>query len=305
MRASLARGRLPLLIVFVLSLAACGSSPGASPSSAAPGAADASAARSPSASGPGATESATPAERLDLAVSVGGRERRTALWVPPGAGDEPLPLLVFLHARGSNPTSADRESRLAQISVEEGYLVAAPFGVESSWNAGVCCGAAVTQEVDDVAFIDAVLETVAGEHAVDPTRTYAAGMSNGSVMADRLACEAADRFVAVVIVAGADWGGPCTPSRPVSVLVMHGTEDNTFAYDGAVDLAARWRELDGCAADPAAAPLGEGATSARAEGCAEGTVVELISIEGAPHQWFPDPSAREALTTFLRPIARD
>ena len=53
-------------------------------------------------------------------------------------------------------------------------------------------------------------------------------------MALRMACERADLFAAVVSHAGAAFENPasCTPSEPVSVLHIHGTEDMTILFDG-------------------------------------------------------------------------
>jgi polyhydroxybutyrate depolymerase len=56
--------------------------------------------------------------------------------------------------------------------------------------------------VDDVAFLDALLDDLAGAYRVDPRRVFATGMSNGAMMAYRLASELSERIAAVAPVAG-------------------------------------------------------------------------------------------------------
>ena len=81
----------------------------------------------------------------------------------------------------------------------------------------------------------------------------------------RLACERADVVSAIAPVAGTLGSAfPCAPSRPVSVLQVHGTADPVVPFGGgpmvgrggasdivaAPAMAQRWRDLDGCPAHP-------------------------------------------------------
>jgi polyhydroxybutyrate depolymerase len=135
-------------------------------------------------------------------------------------------------------------------------------------------------------------------------------------MAYRLACERAEQVTAVAVLAGADQldERACTPSEPVSVLHLHGTDDQVVAYDGgafvaifaedqinrsrpsraypgAVDTVARWASRNGCDAAPGdgtALDLDTGLdgaeTTATAHGgCAEGVDVQLDTIAGGGH----------------------
>jgi polyhydroxybutyrate depolymerase len=119
-------------------------------------------------------------------------------------------------------------------------------------------------------------------------------------MAHTMACTHADRFAAIVSLAGSMPLDPadCAPSAPVAVLQVHGTADATIPYagapgrnPGAVDVAERWAALDGCPPTPADGPpldlegrLAGAETSVTAYGpCAAGTDVELWTIEGGAH----------------------
>ena len=43
-------------------------------------------------------------------------------------------------------------STAPQVSEEEGFIAVIPDGYRASWNAGWCCGAAVSQDLDDVGY---------------------------------------------------------------------------------------------------------------------------------------------------------
>ena len=77
--------------------------------------------------------------------------------------------------------------------------------------------------MDDVGFINALLDEIASEYCIDPKRVFATGMSNGGFMSHRLGCELATRFAAIAPVAGV-LGIPvesCTPPRAVPIIVFH------------------------------------------------------------------------------------
>ena len=76
----------------------------------------------------------------------------------------------------------------------EGFIVVYPDGTSRrapllTWNAGHCCGYAMEQRVDDVAFISALIEDLAARFPIDRKRIYVTGMSNGAMMAHRLGSE--------------------------------------------------------------------------------------------------------------------
>lgn len=154
--------------------------------------------------------------------------------------------------------------------------------------------------VDDIGFLDALLDRLEADYPVDPTRVFLTGVSNGAMMAYRFACTHAQRVTAVASVAGSMVLNDCTPSRPVSILELHGTADpevpyqggeadinvaTTFQYPSSPALAARWATLDGCAPQPAITIVGP-LTTANWGGCHAGTTVSLVSVNGGGHVWF-------------------
>ena len=95
-------------------------------------------------------------------ISFGGRSRSYELHVPAGYD-------------GSTPTSFFSE--MDAVADGRGFIVAYPNGIENSWNAGLCCGAAVSEGIDDVGFARAVIDDLGERGCIDLNRVYATGMS--------------------------------------------------------------------------------------------------------------------------------
>ncbi|MCE9600300.1 MAG: prolyl oligopeptidase family serine peptidase [Spirochaetia bacterium] len=174
-----------------------------------------------------------------IEIKVGPDTRRYILHVPKSyQSSRPVPLVVVLHGGGGNGRIGASMSGFTKKSDEEGFIVVYPFGwgrfdeTLLTWNAGNCCGKALTDNKDDVAFIRAVVQNIKGQYAVDSSRVYATGMSNGGMMTHRLACEAADVFTGVAPVSGALNFEPCKPSRPIPMVIFHGRDDQHVLYEG-------------------------------------------------------------------------
>ncbi len=137
------------------------------------------------------------------------------------------PLVVALHAYGESPTTMASDSALGETADTEGFIVVYPSGTNRSWNAGGCCGSSA----DDVSYITGLVDEISSSLSVDKTRVYAVGMSNGAMMAYRLACEKPGLFAAVAGVAGVRMTSK-KPSSAFPVLHIHGTNDRVIPYRG-------------------------------------------------------------------------
>lgn len=221
-----------------------------------------------------------------------GVEREFLFHVPQGYDNtKALPLVLNFHGASS---SADQQrslfSQMNPTADAKGFIVVYPQGIGASWNAGACCGDAVTQDVDDVGFARALV-TYMGEHAcVDNKRVYATGFSNGGRMSYRLGCEAADVFAALAPVAGTksfpdlDNTAGCTPSRPISLIDFMGTADpRSAAQPGQI---AEWVAFNGCSdAEPSESyRMGEHYCMQYSQ-CEAGTSVTYCLIDGGDHCW--------------------
>jgi polyhydroxybutyrate depolymerase len=248
-------------------------------------------------------------------IRVGGLQRTYAVHLPNGrepAG--PSALVVVFHGGGGNAANAARMTGMDAKADREGFIVAYPNGtgpradILLTWNAWRCCGPALDRNVDDIAFVRAMVQAISREHAIDPRRIYATGMSNGGMLAYRVGCEAADVFAAIAPVAGALDTEDCKPVERVSVIAFHGLADQHVPFEGGAprtsfDRHARvdnsvqyamdfWKRRNGCEAKPASSTKGHVRHDAYA--CAGGTAVELYAIEGQGHAWPGGQKGRRA-----------
>lgn len=243
---------------------------------------------------PACTGRAGMAGEFDRTIHVDGRDRRFLLHVPGSYDPTRAAMLVFnLHGFTDTPEGQERISHLFQVADERGFIAVNPAGVGNSWNGGVCCGLAQVTGVDDVHFLRVLLDQLADEYCVDPTRVYAMGFSNGGFLSHRLGCEMSDRITAVGPVAGEMGVSPCSPGRPVPVVMVHGTADPVVPYGGnpllgypsTATTIMGWVTRNGC--DPTGHEVyrNGAAHCDQYSGCARGADVVLCTVDGLDHAW--------------------
>jgi polyhydroxybutyrate depolymerase len=212
------------------------------------------------------------------------------------------------------------------VADARGWIVLYPDGTPSilrrirTWNAGggedgwqCVSGRGCRRDVDDAAYVDAVLATIGAAVPIDTSRIYATGLSNGGAMAHRMACERADTFAGIAAVgAGNQWAAwpGCVPSRPVAVLSIHGTEDTCWSYDGGAAACAQddggakvsveqtmvgddrvegWAERLGCSGVSTDMDLpdtaDDGMTTVQRDWTECAAPLRLLSVQGGGHTW--------------------
>ncbi|BBY90559.1 esterase [Mycobacterium gallinarum] len=246
----------------------------------------------------GAHASAVPAGDFPDGLNFGGLQRNYLVHVPPGI-EQPTGLVINLHGAGMTAGAQAAMTNYNAVADQHGFVVVYPEGVDLSWADGRGASVPDRQGVDDVGFLVALADRLTQDFGIDPGHVFATGMSAGAFMANRLACSRADVVSAVAPVAGTlGSASPCNPSRPVSVLSIHGTADNVVPFNGgpmvgrggasdivsAPAMAQRWRELDGCPAPVEDSPS-PSVHRFTAAGCADGTEVSFIQIDGGGHTW--------------------
>lgn len=265
--------------------------------------------------------------RRELAVD--GRDRDYLIHVPrkraPAAG---WPIVLIYHGGGTNADLMMRVCGMNDKADEAGFLAVYPNGTGRvsrvlTFNAGNCCGVAQRDGVDDVKFTHAVLDDLRRLLAVDRKRIYATGMSNGAIMAYRVASEMADRIAAIAPVAGPMGTRTCSPSQPVPVCHFHGTADAFAPYKGgkgtrsltktdffSVDHSIKaWVRANGCRATPQIQTLrkkiedGTSVTKFIYAGGKQGAEVVLYRIEGMGHTWPGIDSGRRFLGATTKNIS--
>jgi len=231
-------------------------------------------------------------------LKVEKMERTYLVHIPAGLNDQQLVALVFVfHGFQENGNFARTYSGLDSIASANGFVAVYPDGSGDagslSWNAGLCCGYAVQNKVDEPAFVRAIIADVQTMVKIDPRRVYAAGFSNGALLSYRLACEMSDTFAAIAPVAGVLTYQPCEPRQAVSVLHAYGTKDQVVPFDGGGsglqfpsvrETLNKWKEVDGCDGDEKVEHNGI-VTHTSYEGCKPGLAVELYAVDGIGHSW--------------------
>ena len=129
-----------------------------------------------------------------------------------------------------------------------------------AWNAGNRLGKHKRRETDDMGFISELIDTMIAGYAIYTTMVYAAGFSNGGMMAYRLACELAYKIAAIAPVAGGLVFEDCEPERPFPVIGFHARNDPVVKYQGATlgkvflysieDVMKKCAQINGCGNGP-------------------------------------------------------
>ena len=251
----------------------------------------------------GAPASALPGGDAPGELTFGGLPRTYQVHVPAGL-DHPAGLVINLHGAGATGSEQAALTNYDAIADQHGFVVAYPDGIDFSWADGRGASIPDRQGVDDVGFLVALVDQLSRDYGIAPGRVFATGMSAGAFMATRLACERADVVSAIAPVAGTlGTAFPCAPSRPVSVMEVHGSADPVVPFGGgtmlgrggysdivaAPAMAQRWRELDGCPG-PVEDVLAGAVHRSTATGCADGTEVAFVQIDGGGHTWPADTS---------------
>ena len=299
------RAIVAVLAGFTLTLAACSSGSGSD------AATDTTAKRTTSTS-TATTTTTDPAEAEDLLA-----QRPVEVHVPPNYEEgTPAPLLILLHGFGAGGQIQEAYFSLTKPADAAGMLYVQPDGTTNArgkqfWNATDACCAGPGSNVDDAAYLKAVIDSVSADYDVDPKRIFLVGHSNGGFMAYRMACDHADTVAAVVSVAGATNADTdaCDPSEPVPTLEIHGRSDTTILYDGgktalgsypsAPETVETWAAYNGCATTPDAEStpatrdlvqdLPPAVVTTYSEGCDPGGHAELWSQDEGVHipAWSP------------------
>jgi len=259
-------------------------------------------------------------------IRVDGRERRYLVHVPPRHDPvTPAALVLAFHGGGANARNMVVFSGLNEKSDQAGFIVAYPEGSGRlermlTFNAGNCCGFAAEHGIDDVAFVRHLLADLEGVVEIDRRRIFATGMSNGAMMAYRLASELADRIAAIAPVGGPMGMESCRPCRAVSVMHFHGAADEFAPFGGgrgrgpsgtdfySVEHSiAAWVHANACQTTPVTTRLpdrekdGTTVKQVRYDSGKEGSEVVLIVVEGGGHTW----PGQEPRMSFLGVSTRD
>ena len=237
-------------------------------------------------------------------IVSGGLTRDYIIYVPAAyTANAAVPLLFNLHGYTSNNLEQLFYADFRPIADTANFLMVLPNGTLDAqgnrfWNTFLG-----NSTVDDVAFMRDLLNELQANYNIDANRVYSTGMSNGGFLSYSLACEMSDRITAIASVTGSmitSKLNACNPSRPVPVMEIHGTADQTVPYTGSPlatfvaipTLVDAWADLNHCDQTPVVTQvpntnMADGCTAERQVylGGDQGSTVEHYKITGGGHTW--------------------
>ncbi len=249
-----------------------------------------------------------------ISLQVGGRMREYVVHVPPSSGGgAPVPVVLMLHGGGGTAAAELKGTGLARKADAAGFLLVLPEGTRphaskparfvgnpQTWNDGSARFAAGEQQIDDVGFMNAVLDDLMARFRVDERRIFVTGFSNGASMAYRVGMELAPRIAAIAPIAAS---GLRIPSRqlasPVSLVSIHGTADPRNPIEGG-DVHAwgksdprpptretirMWATMLHCPMTPQVIREGGGVQGIAYGPCDAGSEVAFYTVEELGHVW--------------------
>jgi polyhydroxybutyrate depolymerase len=159
-------------------------------------------------------------------MTVADLKRSYEVIAPVKAPPKSVPVIVVLGGIGSSASGEASRDDLIPYATDNQAVLVYPQGYGESWNAIGCCGAAAAKDVNDVAFLQALVAKVDPGHA----RTVdVVGYSNGARMAYRMACDDPGLFDGYAMVKGGPTPG-CTLRKPVTLLQIAASDDPEIPF---------------------------------------------------------------------------
>lgn len=165
-----------------------------------------------------------------------GHHRDYKLFLPNNySTTKSFPLVIYLHSYGWNAQKGMSYTSFNQVADTSDFIVAYPNAIPN-WNSGIGDNPDwPTPNVDDVGFINALIDTLNNNYSIDLERIYACGYSNGGFMSHKLACQLSHRIAAIASVSGVISTKTvinCNPLHIMPVLQIYGTEDPWVPFRG-------------------------------------------------------------------------
>jgi polyhydroxybutyrate depolymerase len=220
--------------------------------------------------------------------------------------DSTRAMIIGLHGTGGDAEQFERGYGFDQKADMEGFVAVYPDGVQKldgpgflkirTWNAGTCCDFAMYTNVNDVKFISTLIDNISERFHINRKKVYVTGMSNGGMMAYRLASELPDKIAAVGIVSGT-MVAPKDASRQgvVPLLHIHSVLDTKVPFAGgvgigdynfppAMDGINYWVSRNRCTADPVAEQR-QGYELKNWKNSAGSTLIQCYLTQDGGHAW--------------------
>ncbi len=151
-------------------------------------------------------------------------------------GIKPVPLVFNFHGYTMSASQQMTLCDFRPVADTAGFILVHPQGTlfngNTHWNVG---GWTNGSTADDIGFTNAMIDTIASHYNINLSKVYSTGFSNGGFFSFELACQLGNRIAAIGSVSGSmtpETYNNCNPKRPVPIIQIHGTTDNTILYNG-------------------------------------------------------------------------
>jgi polyhydroxybutyrate depolymerase len=154
---------------------------------------------------------------------------------------KPNTKIIFIFHGSHSSAETIRQQTAYQfdyLANDNNFITVYPSGFEGSWND---CRASAnysanTNNINDPAFITAMIEYFKKHYKINLDQVFALGLSNGGQFVYRLAHEMPTRFAGFAVIAAnppsADNFDCIASSKAVSMAILNGTEDPLNPYNG-------------------------------------------------------------------------
>ena len=250
------------------------------------------------------------------AIVHDGIDREYILYIPNSYdGTSSVPLMLNFHGFGGSASQFMQEADMRSLAEANTFILVYPQGScldgSSHWNP--CpIGGDNKSTADDVGFIESIISEISSQYTIDMERIYAAGYSNGGMMAYGLANYKSDLIAAVASVSGTMLNCTGPTSHPMPVIHLHGTSDGVVSYNGSNDWNSvqstleYWTSFNNTISTPTIDTDNTGGMTIEHYSYEQGdnaVSVEHYKYIGGDHVWFNEPyqgqNASELVWNFM------
>ncbi|MBO6012273.1 MAG: hypothetical protein J6P82_01990 [Bacteroidales bacterium] len=177
-------------------------------------------------------------------ITVDGTNRTYNVYAPNNLGQN-RPLLIFCHGYGQDANwMQNTEFKNDNVSMEAvcdtaKFVVVFPNGISNSWD---------ISGDRDINFIKAIIDKMVTQYNIDRNRVYMGGFSMGGMLTYHAMNKIPDLIAAFCPVSGYPMGGATANAnvRPIPILHIHGTSDETCGFSGVQPALNVWINHNGC-----------------------------------------------------------
>jgi polyhydroxybutyrate depolymerase len=250
-------------------------------------------------------------KRIEGSIEVNHHLRHYVLHVPePLDSTLSLPLVFVLHGAFENPKRIEKMSNFHAQQNRGKFITVYPASEGNFWDDG---RANVNPNIDDVKFINTLIDTLEKRYNINKNAIFSTGMSNGATMSVRLACES-PKIKAVAMVASTAVEkiiDHCRPPAAKSAMFIKGTRDHISNFHGVqrkkqhivgfYEAVHDFLAIDNCIDKFIKVPIpdsvddGTSAIRKRYTDCKDDAEVVSIVVKNGGHTWPGAPNLRKKI----------